>query len=80
MRTEFEDKRRRITDQSTSNFVVGELSLVAEQQSEEDKETHELTNGLLYYSQRLQMWLNKGIICISHQSQITTVSGLRSGV
>ena len=27
---------------------------------EEDKESKELTNGLLFYSQRLQMWFYKG--------------------
>lgn len=27
---------------------------------EEDEESKELTNGLLFYSQRLQMWFHKG--------------------
>ena len=46
---EFEEKRRRIEAQST------ELN----KERQNDGDNKELTNGLLYYTQRLQMYLNK---------------------
>ncbi|KAK8832577.1 hypothetical protein WA577_004837 [Blastocystis sp. JDR] len=46
---EFEEKRRRLSEQAD---VMGKAK-------EEDEESKELTNGLLFYSQRLQMWFHK---------------------
>ncbi|CBK25536.2 uncharacterized protein [Blastocystis hominis] len=53
---EFEEKRRRIASQTD------ELS----KERVEGDDSKELTNGLLFYSQRLQMFLNKGSSSFLH--------------
>lgn len=58
---EYLEKRQRIQEQtqSMSDTFMQTLDLTHEKQH--DEENKMLTNGLLYYSQRLQMYLNKGI-------------------
>lgn len=41
-------------------ICIGHYHTVMGKAKEEDEESKELTNGLLFYSQRLQMWFHKG--------------------
>ena len=43
--------------------TLKKAELIEAMLNEDDKENEILTNGLLFYSQRLQMYLNKGFNC-----------------
>ena len=43
--------------------TLKKAELIEAMLNEDDKENEILTNGLLFYSQRLQMYLNKGFYC-----------------